>query len=156
MVAPITVAPGPFCTGIDSPVSMDSSTSDSPVSTVPSTGILLPGRITTISPANTSAVGTSTSTPLRMTEAFAGVRSISAVMADDAPARARISSQWPSRMKTSRTATASKNCPPSLKKNVVQTLKRYPVPTLNTMSAAMPKVPFLSARQAETKNGQLG
>jgi hypothetical protein len=77
-------------------------------------------------------------------------------MADDAPARARISSQWPSRMKTSRTAAASKNCPPPLKKNVVPTLKRYPVPTLNTISAAMPRVPFLSARQAETKNGQLG
>ena len=124
MVAPITVAPGPLCTGIDSPVSMDSSTNDSPLSTVPSTGILLPGRITTISPANTSAVGTSTSAPLRMTEAFAGVRSISAVMAEDAPARARISSQWPTRMKTSRTATASKNWPPPSKKKVLPTLKR--------------------------------
>ena len=93
MVAPITVAPGPFLTGIDSPVSMDSSTSDSPVSTVPSTGILLPGRITTVSPASTSAEGISTSTPFRMTEALAGARSINAVMADDAPARARISSQ---------------------------------------------------------------
>ena len=77
-------------------------------------------------------------------------------MADDAPARARISSQWPSRMNTSKTDAASKNCPPPLKKNVVPTLKRYPVPTLNTISAAMPKVPLRSARQAETKNGQLG
>ena len=70
--------------------------------------------------------------------------------------RARISSQWPSRMKTSRTDTASKNCPPSLKKNVDATLKRYPVPTLSTISAAMPSVPFFSARQADTKKGQLG
>jgi len=30
------------------------------------------------------------------------------------------------------------------------------VPTLNTINAAMPSVPFNSARQAETKNGQLG
>ena len=45
MVAPTTVVPGPLLTGIDSPVSMDSSTSESPVCTVPSTGILLPGRI---------------------------------------------------------------------------------------------------------------
>ena len=30
------------------------------------------------------------------------------------------------------------------------------MPTLNTMSAAMPSVPFFSARQAETKKGQLG
>ena len=81
---------------------------------------------------------------------------MSALMADEAPARARISSQWPSRMKTSRTAAASKNCPPSLKKKVVPTLKRYPVPTLNTTSTAMLSFPVLSARQAETKNGQLG
>ena len=112
MVAPITVAPGPFWTGIDSPVSIDSSTSDSPVSTVPSTGILLPGRMTTISPASTSAVGTSTSIPLRITVAFAGVRSISALIADDAPARARISSQWPSRMNTSRTARPRRTARP--------------------------------------------
>ena len=77
-------------------------------------------------------------------------------MADDAPARARISSQWPSRMNTSRTDTASKNCPPCFKKNVVATLNTYPVPTLNTISAAMPRVPVLSACHAETKNGQFG
>ena len=93
MLAPTTVAPGPFFTGIDSPVSMDSSTNDSPVSTIPSTGSLPPGRITTISPAITSAVGTSTSASFRSTEAMAGVRFISARIADDAPARARISIQ---------------------------------------------------------------
>ena len=124
MVAPITVAPGPFCTGIDSPVSMDSSTSESPVSMTPSTGILPPGRMTTISPARTSAVGTSTSAPLRITCALAGVKFISALIAEDAPARARISSQCPSRMNTSRTAAASKNCPPPLKKKVLPTLNR--------------------------------
>ena len=46
--------------------------------------------------------------------------------------------------------------PPSLNKKVLPTLKRYPVPTLNTTSTAMLSVPVLSARQAETKNVQLG
>ena len=40
---PITGVPGDFSTGCDSPVSMDSSTAELPVSTVPSTGIRSPG-----------------------------------------------------------------------------------------------------------------
>ena len=59
-------------------------------------------------------------------------------------------------MNTSRTDTASKNCPPCFKKNVVATLNTYPVPTLSTTSTAMLSVLVLSARHAETKNGQLG
>ena len=61
IVAPMTVSPGFFATGMDSPVSIDSSTCDSPSSTSPSTGILLPGRITTTSSFATSAVGISRS-----------------------------------------------------------------------------------------------
>src|SRR5262249_54235770 len=41
MVAPMTVAPGIFSTGIDSPVTIDSSTCDPPFVTVPSTGNLV-------------------------------------------------------------------------------------------------------------------
>ena len=107
MVAPMTVSPTAFFTGIDSPVSMDSSTCDPPSVILPSTGILSPGLMTTVSLTSTSAVGTLVSTPLRSTVAIGGARSIRARIASVAPARARISSQWPSRMKTSSTAAAS-------------------------------------------------
>src|SRR3546814_1248321 len=42
MVAPITASPGPFLTGIDSPVNIDSSTWELPSMISPSTGILSP------------------------------------------------------------------------------------------------------------------
>ena len=58
--APITSAPGAFSTGMDSPVTIDSSTSDSPSSTTASTGIFAPGRTSSRSPVTTSEVGTST------------------------------------------------------------------------------------------------
>ena len=107
MVAPMTVPPTRLVTGIDSPVSIDSSTADSPSMISPSTGILFPGRKMTTSPTTTSAVGSSISLPSRSTVALGGARSRSALRAADAPARARISSQCPSRMKTRRTAEAS-------------------------------------------------
>ena len=107
MVAPITASPTTFLTGIDSPVSIDSSTCDAPSVILPSTGILSPGLMTTVSPTSTSAVGTLVSMPSRSTVAIGGARSISARIASEAPARARISSQWPSRMNTSSTAAAS-------------------------------------------------
>ena len=54
----MTESPTTFFTGIDSPVSIDSSTCELPSVTSPSTGILSPGLMTTVSPASTSAVGT--------------------------------------------------------------------------------------------------
>ena len=60
IVAPITLSPTFFATGILSPVIIDSSTFDSPSVTSPSTGILSPGRIITMSSMTTSEVGTST------------------------------------------------------------------------------------------------
>ncbi len=107
MLAPTTASPGRFATGSDSPVSIDSSTCDAPSTTSPSTGTFPPGRTTTRSPTRTSAVGTSCSRPSRTTVAAGGARSISVRIASDAPARARISSQCPSRMNTSSTAEAS-------------------------------------------------
>ena len=65
-------------TGIDSPVTIDSSTELSPSTTSASTGIFAPGRIRSRSPTCTSAVGTSSSLPSRMTTAFGGARSSSA------------------------------------------------------------------------------
>lgn len=75
IVAPMTVEPGCLCTGRLSPVTMDSSTSLSPPSTTPSTGILTPGRTSDRSPSRTSAVGTSTGSPSRRTVALGGARS---------------------------------------------------------------------------------
>ena len=52
-VAPITPSPGPFSTGMLSPVSIDSSTAERPSTTTPSTGTLSPGRTRSRSPATT-------------------------------------------------------------------------------------------------------
>src|ERR1035441_5262909 len=54
-----------------------------------------------------SVVSQCTSFPSRTTVAIGGARLSSARIACEAPARARISSQWPSRMKTSSTDAAS-------------------------------------------------
>jgi len=107
IVAPTTVEPISFFTGRLSPVSMLSSTLDSPSTTTPSTGILSPGRIITMSSRSTSEVGTSTGCPSRMTVAWGGARFIRAWIAWEAPARARISIQWPKSTKTSSRTAAS-------------------------------------------------
>ena len=52
-VAPMTVSPARLVTGIDSPVTIDSSTADCPDRTVASTGIFSPGRMTISSPTTT-------------------------------------------------------------------------------------------------------
>ena len=95
-VAPITSSPGPFVTGSDSPVTIDSSKAERPWRTTPSTGTLSPGRTTTVSPARTSPTAVSTSTPSRTTHARAGLRSRRERSAFDARPRARASSAFPS------------------------------------------------------------
>ena len=93
IVAPTSLSPGFFDTGSDSPVTIDSSTDDSPSITSASTATLAPGRINSTSPTATSAVGSSTSRPSRITIAFGGARSNKARTASLAPPRARISNQ---------------------------------------------------------------
>ena len=105
--APITVSPGAFDTGRLSPVTIDSSISELPSSTVPSTGTLAPGRISSRSPTTTSAVGTSTGWPSRITTAIGGASSSSVRIASLAPPRARISNQCPSSTKVVSTEAAS-------------------------------------------------
>jgi hypothetical protein len=105
--APMTSAPRALCTGRLSPVTIDSSTSEPPSSTVPSTGILAPGRTSSRSPTTTSAVGTSTGWPSRSTTARGGASSSSVRIASLAPPRARISNQWPSSTKAVSTVAAS-------------------------------------------------
>jgi len=62
-VAPITSSPSALGTGIDSPVTIDSSTALSPATTTPSVGTFSPGRTTITSPTLTWARGTSYSSP---------------------------------------------------------------------------------------------
>ena len=105
--APITDAPDCLATGRLSPVTIDSSTSDPPSCTTPSTGIFDPGLTSSRSPTLTSAVGISTSWPSRMTVARGGASSSRVRMASLAPPRARISNQWPSSTNAVSTAAAS-------------------------------------------------
>ena len=108
-VPPMTLAPGSFSTGMDSPVTMDSSTAPRPSSTSPSTGTPSPGRTRRRSPTRTSARVISSSEPSgRMRRAVFGARSSSARMAPPVCSRARSSSTCPSSTSTVITAAASK------------------------------------------------
>ena len=108
MVAPITSSPAPLTTGIGSPVSIDSSTADEPLTTMPSTGTFSPGRTTTRSPVTTLATGTSTSVPPRRTRAVLGCRPMSALMAAPVCPLARASSRRPNRISVMMRAAESK------------------------------------------------
>lgn len=103
---PTTADPGDVDTGRLSPVTMDSSTSDSPSSTVPSTPIFEPGRTRMTSPTWTSAVGSSTSAPSRTTTAIGGAKSSRLRIAVLVRDRARISNQCPRSTNADRTAAA--------------------------------------------------
>ena len=81
-VAETTFAPGCFSTGILSPVIAASSTLEFPSSTVPSTGIRLPGLTRNTSPARSASVGISSSLPSAVRRiAVFGDRSMSFVIA---------------------------------------------------------------------------
>ncbi len=61
MVAPTTASPTFLSTGMDSPVTMDSSRAEYPSMIIPSTGTFSPGLTSRISPTLTSSIGTSIS-----------------------------------------------------------------------------------------------
>ena len=75
-VAADTPSPGALSTGTLSPVRAASLTALAPSSTMPSTGMLCPGRTTKISPFLTCAAGIFTSLPSRMTVAVSGARAM--------------------------------------------------------------------------------
>jgi hypothetical protein len=62
-VAPVTLSPAAFATGMGSPVIMDSSTRLVPSSTSPSTGTFSPGFTRRRLPTATPSSGTCSSTP---------------------------------------------------------------------------------------------
>ena len=109
MVPAITSLPGSLVTGIDSPVTIDSSMLILPSTTVPSTAIFSPGRTRRRSPGTIDSTGTSSSSPSAETlRAVFGARSSRARMAPEVLSRARSSSTWPSSTSTVMTAAASK------------------------------------------------
>ncbi len=99
IVAPATSSPGPLATGMDSPVSIDSSTAARPSSTTPSTGIRSPGRTMTRSPGRTSSTGTFLSSPLRTIQASLGRSARSARIAREVRPFARASRNRPRRIR---------------------------------------------------------
>ncbi len=108
IVAPYTAEPAAFSTGIDSPVSIDSSMADAPSITSPSTGRRSPGRTMTTSPRSTSLAGTSSSMPSRTMRAVRGCRPTRRLMASDVLPRARASSRRPRRTRAMMTTAVSK------------------------------------------------
>ena len=94
-MAPATDTPGPTSTGTDSPVSIEASTADVPLSTTPSVATFSPGRTTNRSPTRSSATGTLVSTPSRSTVTSLAPSSISARSAAPARRFERFSNQRP-------------------------------------------------------------
>ena len=106
-VPPITLSPGVFSTGMDSPVTIDSSTAPRPSSTAPSTGTPSPGRTRKRSPTWISVRAISSSELSgRMRRPVFGVRFSSARMAPPVASRAGNSSTWSSRTRTVMTTAA--------------------------------------------------
>jgi hypothetical protein len=108
-VPAVTFAPGSFDAGMDSPVTIDSSTVPLPSTSSPSTGTFSPGRTRSSSPAWMLSICTVSSDPSGFTRtAVLGARSRRALMAPEVFSRARSSSTWPSRTSAVMTAAASK------------------------------------------------
>ena len=99
-VAPVSLSPGCFRTGMLSPVSADSSTLPLPSTTRPSTGTEPPALTAIRSPRCKSAVSTVSSVPSgRMTVAVEGRRATIALMASEVLALARASRNFPRLMR---------------------------------------------------------
>ena len=108
------MSPGPFSTGIGSPVSIDSSTLERPSSTTPSTGTFSPGRTRSRSPTCTCVerdVLLVAAVVRGCAARSCGARRSSALIAAEVGERARSSSIWPSSVSDTMTAAASKYTP---------------------------------------------
>ena len=106
--------PADLSEGVDSPVSIDSSTAESPAVTVPSVGTRSPGRKTTVSPARSSATGTCVSAPsAARRRAVAGARFSRLRKALEARTLTVDSSQCPTLTSAIMAAASMKyRCPP--------------------------------------------
>ena len=105
-----TRSPSPRDTGVDSPVTMDSSTSAWPSMTRPSAGMRPPGRTTTRSPTLSSEGATVRVEPSSWSSsASSGSSAASSSRALEVRAREAISTQWPSSMMTTSMASSHQN-----------------------------------------------
>ncbi len=95
-------------TGIDSPVITDLSTELVPFVTVPSTGILIPGLTSNISPTSISSIATSSNTSPFFTRAVSGERFISLVIASEVFPLERFSRYLPREIRAMITPADSK------------------------------------------------
>ncbi len=91
-----TSSPGSLSAGMGSPVTMDSSTKLEPDVTIPSTGILSPGLMTTLSPISTFSTGTWISSSPLMTAAVSDWSLTRACIADEVLPFALVSRYLPS------------------------------------------------------------
>ncbi len=108
-VAPNTLAPVALSIGMDSPVSIASSTAEAPDTTTPSTGSRSPGLTTTTWPDRTVLAGRSRTWPSSpSTWASLGARSMSLRMAAEVWPLARTSKSLPSLIRVMITALVSK------------------------------------------------
>ena len=111
MVPANTLSPVAFSTGMLTPVSVDSSTEETPSTTEPSTAMRSPGRTEITSPGSTSSTGISTRSSPRTRSAVRGWRPMSLRMAPDVRLLARPSRNLPSRMSPMIAADTSKYVP---------------------------------------------
>ena len=108
-VPPMTLSPRLFSTGIDSPVTIDSSTALRPSSTTPSTGTLLArAHAQPVADLHLLERHFLVAPPSSSRRAVFGARLSRARMAPPVCSRARSSSTWPSSTSTVMTAAASK------------------------------------------------
>ena len=103
-----TFSPTLFSTGMLSPVSADSFTELNPSTTLPSAGIVSPGRTMNTSPTFISSTGTLTSFPSLITVAFLGDSFTSASRASVVFPLAFASSSFPTEIRVSTIAADSK------------------------------------------------
>ena len=108
IVPAYTFSPVCLCTATGSPLSILSSTYDSPIVTVPSTAMRSPGLTAMISPIRAFSIGTVRSPDSVMIVTVLGCSPISFLMAVDVFCLARSSSNLPSRMKAIIILAASK------------------------------------------------
>ena len=111
IVAEITSSPARLVTGRLSPVMADWSRYPTPSITLPSTGMLSPGRITTISPFVTSSLLIVISLPLRITCACLGAKSTNLLNASPVFAFDKDSRYLPTLTKATIIAAESKYIP---------------------------------------------
>ena len=151
-----TASPTVRRTGRDSPVIIDSSTSAEPDATSPSAGTRPPGRTTTRSPTRRSVGATVVTVPSSATRSASSGRSAASESSADAVcASERISSQWPSSMMTTRSASShqtSSSC--ASRPRLAPSEDTNATVMASEMSVIIPGLRLRSSLTAPVRNGR--